>query len=137
MMAEILFELFGGCILLLGLNQWIVLFYSIGYVFIHFVNYGIQINNVHELHHKEVTTNFGLDIYDVMFHTKNPKSEREDTSHFIPTVLLTFGIVAWIQQNYNPTWMYIILSAIVISHIIISVYLWRRYDPVSKTFIGV
>jgi len=138
--SEIALELFCGCLALFVADAWIVLFYTIIYVLIHYVNYGMKVNINHELHHKDVTTNFGLDIYDVMFHTKNKNSGDEDIHHFIPNILLSFGIVAWIQQNYNPTWMhigYVAVVGIISSHIIFSLYLWRRYDPISKTFIGI
>ena len=72
------------------INNWVILFYYIFYTTVHNVNYSIfHVNDVHEIHHKNVYLNLGPDICDIIFNTKsNPEEGVEDTTHYIPNSLV-------------------------------------------------
>jgi hypothetical protein len=67
------------------------------------------VNNYHQLHHTEPTTNFGPDICDYLFSSKNAKSpDIEDVSHYLPPAILSFfSVLALKELMKNATFTYI------------------------------
>lgn len=75
------------------INEYVILFYYLTYLTVHFINYSIlRVNKVHEKHHSydvnyssinyNKTKNFGPDYADIFFGTKyKPETHMEDTSH--------------------------------------------------------
>lgn len=111
LVIEILLELFVFVILFFILptnlyNEWVILFCGFIYTSVHNINYGlVHVNNVHALHHKNMDTNYGPDYYDVLFKTKHSlETEVENTSHYIPNIIVSFIIVYLFQQvsKYKP-----------------------------------
>ena len=119
------------------LDNWIILFIYIFYTTVHNINYSIlHINKTHEVHHKEINTNFGPDICDLLFDTKNNKLKGkefiEDTEHYIPNIVISMILILVIKKfnskiNFNKYYYYIffILSFITT---ISNTYLFFYYD---------
>jgi hypothetical protein len=81
------------------IDPWIVLFFVLVYSSVHNINYAIfRVNDVHALHHKEIKTNIGPDIFDVIFNTKNKNNNKvENTNHYIPNIIITTILVVIIK----------------------------------------
>jgi hypothetical protein len=80
-------------------NPWIILFVYLFYTTVHNFNYSIlHVNDVHEKHHKNLTTNIGPDICDILFNTKMDDC-IENTDHYIGNVVLSF-IIVFLFSNY-------------------------------------
>jgi hypothetical protein len=71
-------------------DPWVIFFSVVFYTTVHNVNYGVfRVNDVHALHHKDVFTNIGPDIFDVAFRTKNAQSAPvENTNHYLPNIVV-------------------------------------------------
>lgn len=84
------------------INIWVILLYTFMYITIHNINYSIlRVNNVHRLHHKNIQTNHGPDICDIIFGTKNKREKVvENTDHYIPNIVIGLIIVYIIQFIY-------------------------------------
>ena len=80
-------------------DTWAVIFYFIMYTSIHNINYGyLKVNNFHKLHHENPLTNYGPDLCDIFFKTKNEKEpDMEDITHYIPNVVISAIIVVVLQ----------------------------------------
>jgi hypothetical protein len=126
------------------IDLWTVFLFILFYSTVHNYNYGqLRVNDVHYLHHKEIHTNIGPDLCDIIFNTKNKKNtEVENTNHYIPNILILTVLVLIIKhlaQNNNVRDILIILFIIltivfgaIIS--ISSVYLYFTYEKVDKTY---
>lgn len=79
---------------------WNTLYVILLYSLVHTVNYGVlKVNNYHELHHKDPTTNFGPDIWDYLCSTKNVETpDIEDISHYLPAAILSFFFVLALKE---------------------------------------
>ena len=74
------------------LNIFIFFFYTS----VHYINYSaLHVNNIHELHHKDVFKNMGPDICDIIFGTKyeDIKEYIENTDHYILNILVGLSII--------------------------------------------
>ena len=76
-------------------NPWVIGLYGFFYTTVHNVNYTIlKVNNVHSRHHKNIFTNIGPDICDVIFNTKNEEDiAPENINHYIPNIIIGTIIV--------------------------------------------
>lgn len=85
------------------LDIWSVLLFTLFYSTIHNFNYGyLRVNNVHFLHHIDMYTNFGPDICDIAFHTKNPKNtDVENTQHYIPNIITITVLILILKHIFN------------------------------------
>ena len=128
------------------LNFWVLIYSVLFYSTVHNINYGFfHVNNVHNLHHKMVKTNFGPDICDILFGTKNNiETEVENTNHYIPNILFSFFFVLLLQflwkNDNNKIIMLSIFKCIVFFTVFFlsafAIYLWFSYDIGSnKKFI--
>ena len=110
-------------------DEWIVLFSVMFYSSVHNINYGIfHVNDVHSLHHKNVQTNIGPDICDVIFNTKHKKNKfAENTNHYIPNLIIILFITLFLKYNHNKninTIFFYIFSFIFLFCLLSSVYLY-------------
>jgi hypothetical protein len=87
---------------LLG-DPWTLFFALFFYSTVHNINYGIfKVNDVHRLHHKDVYSNIGPDIFDVLFNTKHPTETCvENTNHYIPNIIIGAAITLTAKYLYN------------------------------------
>lgn len=90
----------------LPLNPWSMLFGTLLFVSIHYINYSwLHVNEYHEKHHDRIDTNMAPDVLDTLFGTKHPDTpEWEDTTHMIPNVVVSALIVFWLKSHYKPSW---------------------------------
>lgn len=89
---------------------WMTTYVIILYSLVHTINYGVlKVNNYHELHHKDPTTNFGPDIWDYLCCTKHVETpDIEDSSHYLPPAILSFFFVLALKELMkNATFTYI------------------------------
>ena len=104
------------------INPWSVLFNSIIYTSVHYINYTIfHVNPYHEKHHIQMNTNYSPAILDSIFDTKHVDSRLENTLHMIPNMIVAFILTFWLKKQYSSTWdpylyclwtiLFIILSA--------------------------
>jgi hypothetical protein len=75
-------------------NTYIIVLWGLVYATVHMINYTIIPNETHRKHHLNKHTNYGVDIYDILFNTKYD-SVVDDINHYsINMILLTFIIIA-------------------------------------------
>jgi len=110
------------------LDRWTIILLYLIYTTLHNINYSIlHINKTHELHHKDILTNMGPDICDIIGGTKNQSIKDtdeyiEDTSHYIPNIIVCTIIVNWLKKMYEtPMYRLIMDTAGMMTLAIISV----------------
>lgn len=122
----LIYYLFGTILV----DKWVVLFTAPFYSSIHNINYGyFKVNQVHSLHHSNPTTNVGPDICDILFATKHPGDPIEDTSHYIPNIIILAVCVLLLKRycNHDTLFTYIIYFLILsaITFLIFSLVLYK------------
>ena len=71
-----------------------ILVWALMYATVHNINYILMPPKTHQNHHKNKHSSYGLDIWDVLFNTKEDPDEIEVYNHMsINMILLTLGIV--------------------------------------------
>jgi hypothetical protein len=83
--------MFVAIIIFRNLNPKIALIWGLYYATIHIINYNFVQPEVHKQHHEDKHTNYGLDVWDVLFNTKFDKS-LENYNHSVVNVMLLFFI---------------------------------------------
>ena len=84
------------------LNGYIFLLWGLLYCTIHIINYSIVPSKVHMKHHLDKTSNYGIDIWDILFGTKynDDPNEIESINHYsINLIILTAFVVVLIKNN--------------------------------------
>jgi hypothetical protein len=120
------------------LNVWVLVFFTLFYSSVHNINYAVfRVNNVHSLHHRDIYTNIGPDVCDVMFGSKNPENDScEITNHYIPNIIIITFILLFLQyickkNDYiKNIFIYSSISFLIISYIFLilsSIYLHFVY----------
>jgi hypothetical protein len=117
---------------------WINLFGVILYSSVHNINYGIfRVNDVHLLHHENQDTNYGPDMYDVIFKTKNKKNKSiENTNHYLPNIIIILCILLFLKNNIsekiiNNVLFYVNITIYII-YLLGTIYLYLfNYDLVK------
>jgi hypothetical protein len=73
-----------------NLELWVLFFYVLFYSTVHNINYGFfKVNDVHSIHHMTCRSNFGPDLCDVVFDTKDILNNNvENTNHYILNIIL-------------------------------------------------
>ena len=122
------------------LDKWVLIFLYLVYTAIHNINYSIfHVNQTHELHHKDIFTNMGPDICDILFETKNQENKKEDgyledASHFIPNIwisafivlilkcLYKFPICKWLMHSFSLFALIIVTLIVSVSNTYLSLY---------------
>ena len=109
---------------------WIAMYDIMLYSLVHTINYGLlKVNNYHQLHHIDPTTNFGPDIWDYICSSKNIETPNiEDISHYIVPAVLSLVFVLVIQHLMKePIFTYLFNAANILSFIIylaLSLYIY-------------
>ena len=81
-------------------EPYVIFMFSLFYSSIHNINYSVlHVNKIHENHHKDWTINYGPDICDVLYGTKENYEELENTSHYIPNLLICTMIAKFLQYK--------------------------------------
>lgn len=80
------------------LNLYVITLWGLMYATIHNINYDITPSATHILHHVDKTTNYGIDIWDIIFNTKyagdNSIDKLENINHYaINTAFITAVIL--------------------------------------------
>jgi len=75
------------------LNEKIALVWGLFYATIHIINYNIVKPKVHEQHHIDKFTNYGLDVWDILFNTKYDNI-CENYNHSVINIILIFYIIS-------------------------------------------
>ena len=80
------------------LNMYVITLWGLMYATVHNINYDISPSATHILHHVDNKTNYGIDIWDVVFNTKfgedNSFDKLENINHYaINTALITAAIL--------------------------------------------
>ena len=123
------------------LDKWVIILLYIFYTTVHNVNYSLfHVNKTHELHHKNIYTNIGPDICDVLFETKNQENIRdedhlEDISHYIVNIIVGTIFVVLLKKMYAcpitklllDWWSYIVITIVSIIIIMSNTYLMNYY----------
>jgi hypothetical protein len=87
-------------------NNWVIIFFYLFYTTVHNINYSFfHVNDTHEKHHNETSTNLGPDICDIIFYTKY-NEEIENTDHYIFNIIFSYLVVIslfefWDKSNEN------------------------------------
>ena len=124
------------------LDKWVIIFLYIFYSSVHNINYSMfHINKTHELHHENIFTNIGPDVCDILFETKNDSIINEDgyiedTSHYIPNIMIGMFVVLILRNLYKDpgikivmdVWSYICLAIVSLIIIISNTYLINFYE---------
>ena len=102
------------------INEWVLLFGYIIYTTVHNINYAmLKVNDYHTYHHIDCHTNYGPDILDFIFNTKNENTlSCENTLHYIPNIIVSFIIVYMIKKTIteNQVKVTIFLSCIILHY---------------------
>ena len=83
------------------MNIYIVLLWAMAYCTVHNINYDYLKPAAHQYHHHDKNTNYGIDVWDVLFHTKHPEDKTvEDINHYsINMVVLTAIICLYLSEE--------------------------------------
>ena len=84
-----------------NLEVWVLFFSVLFYSTVHNINYGyFKVNRVHSIHHMRRTSNYGPDLCDVLFGTKDILNDNvENTNHHIPNILLITVLITFLQSE--------------------------------------
>ena len=79
-----------AAIIIKQVDLWACVLWALLYATFHNINYVFHSPETHVNHHIDPTTNFGIDIWDIIFNTKYPGEEPENYNHYgINLILLT------------------------------------------------
>ncbi len=85
------------------MDVYAIVLWGVLYATVHNINYVISPSHVHIKHHLDKFTNYGIDIWDMVFNTKynGDYSEIENINHYsINLIICTMAICMWITR-YN------------------------------------
>lgn len=74
-------------------------FWALLYTTVHIINYTLIYSKTHEEHHINKHTNYGYDIYDIIFKTKSNTNSIEDINHYSINAII-IGILFYLFQKY-------------------------------------
>jgi hypothetical protein len=122
-------------------DPWIVVLFTLFYSTLHNINYGVlHVNNVHFKHHKDVYTNIGPDICDIIFSTKNESDDDiENTNHYIPNIIIITILIMFLKYmckndkiQQNLLFFITIIAVIFCISIIISLLILHNYTSCEQ-----
>ena len=99
--------------LLKNMSYYPVILWGLMYPTVHLINYDIIKCKVHQKHHFDKHTNYGIDIWDILFNTKyqGDNSDIEDINHYSINII---AITALMVFYFNSRWKKIVdLSGII------------------------
>lgn len=121
---------------------------SLLYTTVHNINYGyFRVNNVHSIHHMRSITNYGPDLCDIIFGSKDILNDDvENISHYIPNMIILTILLMFVKSEKliklstikNIGYYFIILNMIFCS--VFSIYLYiKNKKPLTfyNLFIGI
>jgi serine/threonine protein kinase len=79
----------------------VVLLWGLLYTTLHNVNYLILRPSIHRDHHKDVLTNYGIDIMDILFNTKYDWNDIENYNHMSINLIIITSIIIYFYKKYN------------------------------------
>jgi hypothetical protein len=72
------------------MNLYVCLLWGLLYSTVHIINYSLYPSLTHNYHHFNKYTNYGIDIWDILFGTKNENTPIENINHYgINLIILT------------------------------------------------
>ena len=80
------------------LNGWIILLYAFCYATIHIINFKFIKPKTHSLHHDNSNCNYGYELYDILFNTK--EGEIENTNHYLINFIIGTIILLLINKLF-------------------------------------
>lgn len=96
----------GGCWILyvyvfsMNVNIYILLLWSLVYSTFHNINYNIIDNTlIHNEHHKNIFTNFGIDIVDLIFNSKYDDRNIENINHYSINLVIITALLLYYKWN--------------------------------------
>jgi hypothetical protein len=106
----------------LWIDELFIIFCALVWGSIHQINYSIfHVNTIHEKQHKNVNTNYGLEIADIFYGTKYD-DEVEDFGHFFINIIVITILLIFFKryfENISPwLFIYFYMSILVISLLI-------------------
>ena len=75
------------------LDNDVLLFTTFLYTSFHMINYHVLKVPTHVKHHQDSNTNFGPDIMDILFNTKQDRDNIEDMNHGVINVVLILSLI--------------------------------------------
>lgn len=82
-------------------EPYVIFMFSLFYSSIHNINYSLlHVNKIHWNHHENWRVNYGPDICDVLYGTKEDYEILEDTSHYIPNLIICTIIASVFYHTY-------------------------------------
>ena len=84
-----------------NIDIFVLAFTTLLYSSVHNINYGyFKVNNVHSIHHMRRKSNYGPDLCDVLFNTKDIlNNDVENTSHHIPNMIILTIVVKLLKSE--------------------------------------
>ena len=86
-------------------NYWIFILWGLTYATVHIINFNIFTSKIHEQHHLDDNTNYGMELYDIIFKTKY-NDELENINHY----LINFFVIAVLIYFFNNIYVLRILK---------------------------
>lgn len=87
-----------------NMSYYSVILWGLMYPTIHLINYDIIKCKVHQKHHWDKHTNYGIDVWDILFNTKyeGDNSDIEDINHYsINVIIITAIIVLFLNSKWK------------------------------------
>lgn len=82
------------------LNNYVIFLFSFFYASYHMINYHILKVSTHVNHHKEVKTNYGPDIMDIIFNTKHKEdTEIENMNHGTINIIILTVLTLYMKDS--------------------------------------
>ena len=90
----------GGLIVIIGtiynLLDWrVFIMWGVFYASVHIINYSIVEPVVHKDHHMNITSNYGIDAYDIIMGTKYNWTDIEEYNHYSINIIILTIIWYW------------------------------------------
>ena len=84
----------------MNVNIYILLLWSLVYSTFHNINYNIIDNTlIHNEHHKNIFTNFGIDIVDLIFNSKYDDRNIENINHYSINLVIITALLLYYKWN--------------------------------------
>ena len=84
------------------MNKKIFIFWGLLYASFHIINYSIVDSTIHNDHHININTNYGIDIYDILIGTKHNWEDIEDYNHYsINVIIITIIFYVITHSSFN------------------------------------
>ena len=86
-----------------NLNTYVILLWGLMYPTVHLINYEFKKSKTHIFHHKDPKTNYGIDIWDILFNTKynGDNSKIENINHYSINVCIITIIMIYACKKMN------------------------------------